>query len=238
MRTKQEPIKSGYGARTEARDAVGRRDLTGKVAIVTGGYSGLGLETTKALAGAGAIVVVPARTPEKAQKALVGIANVEQDRLVAPQHRRARPLPPYPDGVVAHLFAGHILADAVKDPDHVDVPGLALLDLVHADRAVLKFDGVLYAIDVHPGIHAVSDAVRDKILLRVVLVEVALPFPVPIGFRFAPRIGIDVAREMRPMMKFYRTALCDQHRIVKIHALYAPGRAIAMLVVHHGNVLV
>ena len=54
------------------------RDLTGKVAIVTGGYSGLGLETTKALAGAGAIVIVPARSSEKAQQALVNIANVEQ----------------------------------------------------------------------------------------------------------------------------------------------------------------
>lgn len=81
MRTEQEPIKSGYGARTEAREAIGGRDLRGKVAIVTGGYSGLGLETTKALAGAGAIVIVPARTPEKAQKALVGIANVEQAAL-------------------------------------------------------------------------------------------------------------------------------------------------------------
>ncbi|MBC7767675.1 MAG: SDR family NAD(P)-dependent oxidoreductase [Phycisphaerales bacterium] len=81
MTTAQHPLQSGYGMRTEARDALGGRDLTGKVAIVTGGYSGLGLETTKALAGAGAIVIVPARTPEKAQKALVGIANVEQAAL-------------------------------------------------------------------------------------------------------------------------------------------------------------
>ena len=81
MATEQKPINSGYGMRTDARDAIGGRDLTGKVAIVTGGYSGLGLETTKALAGAGAIVIVPARTPEKAQKALVGIANVEQAAL-------------------------------------------------------------------------------------------------------------------------------------------------------------
>jgi NAD(P)-dependent dehydrogenase (short-subunit alcohol dehydrogenase family) len=81
MPTPQAPINSGYGMRTEAREATGGRDLTGKVAIVTGGYSGLGLETTRALAEAGAIVVVPARTPEKAQKALVGIANVEQASL-------------------------------------------------------------------------------------------------------------------------------------------------------------
>jgi NAD(P)-dependent dehydrogenase (short-subunit alcohol dehydrogenase family) len=81
MTTAQAPINSGYGMRTDARDAIGGRDLTGKVAIVTGGYSGLGLETTKALAGAGAIVIVPARTPEKAQAALVNIANVEQAAL-------------------------------------------------------------------------------------------------------------------------------------------------------------
>jgi NAD(P)-dependent dehydrogenase (short-subunit alcohol dehydrogenase family) len=67
--------------RTEAREARGGRRLDGKVAIVTGGYSGLGLETTRALAEAGAIVIAPARTPDKAQRALVGIANVEQAAL-------------------------------------------------------------------------------------------------------------------------------------------------------------
>ncbi len=81
MGTPQQPIGSGYGMRTEAREALGGRNLKGKVAIVTGGYSGLGLETTRALADAGAIVIVPARTPEKAQKALAGIANVEQAAL-------------------------------------------------------------------------------------------------------------------------------------------------------------
>lgn len=81
MATEQKPIQSGYGMRTEAREALGGRRLDGKVAIVTGGYSGLGLETTRALAEAGAIVVVPARTLDKAQKALVGIANVEQAAL-------------------------------------------------------------------------------------------------------------------------------------------------------------
>lgn len=81
MATEQKPIPSGYGMRTDASDALGGRRLNGKVAIVTGGYSGIGVETTKALAGAGATVVVPARTPDKARAALAGISNVEQAAL-------------------------------------------------------------------------------------------------------------------------------------------------------------
>jgi NAD(P)-dependent dehydrogenase (short-subunit alcohol dehydrogenase family) len=81
MTTRQFPIGSGFGAQTTARQALAGRDLRGKVAIVTGGYSGLGLETTRVLAEAGATVIVPARTPDKAQQALAGIPRVEQDAL-------------------------------------------------------------------------------------------------------------------------------------------------------------
>jgi len=56
-------------------------DLTAKIAIVTGGSSGVGLATTRALAEAGATVVVPARPPAKARTALVGIARVELETL-------------------------------------------------------------------------------------------------------------------------------------------------------------
>jgi len=52
-------------------------DLTGKIVIVTGGNAGIGLETTKVLASAGAKVIVPARDLEKARKNLQGIPNVE-----------------------------------------------------------------------------------------------------------------------------------------------------------------
>ena len=44
-------------------------DLTGKVAVVTGANGGLGKESAKALAGAGAHVVMAARTQSKAQDA-------------------------------------------------------------------------------------------------------------------------------------------------------------------------
>jgi NAD(P)-dependent dehydrogenase (short-subunit alcohol dehydrogenase family) len=79
--TAQHPISSGFGMRTTAREALGGRRLDGKIAIVTGGYSGLGLETTRALAEAGATVIAPARTPEKAAAALADVAGVEHASL-------------------------------------------------------------------------------------------------------------------------------------------------------------
>jgi NADP-dependent 3-hydroxy acid dehydrogenase YdfG len=57
-RTIQTAIASGFGPRTTAQEALGGRNLIGKVAIVTGGYSGIGLETSRVLAEAGATVIV------------------------------------------------------------------------------------------------------------------------------------------------------------------------------------
>lgn len=72
----QHRIGSGFGARSTAEDVLSGVDLSGKLAIVTGGYSGIGLETTRALAAAGALVVVPARRPHEAGRALAGIGGV------------------------------------------------------------------------------------------------------------------------------------------------------------------
>ncbi len=79
--TKQVFIHSGFDAQTTAKEVLADCDLTGKIAIVTGGYSGIGLETTRALANAGATVIVPARSPEKSCKALEGIPNVELEKI-------------------------------------------------------------------------------------------------------------------------------------------------------------
>jgi NAD(P)-dependent dehydrogenase (short-subunit alcohol dehydrogenase family) len=77
--TPQHPIGSGFGARSTAAEVVAGIDLAGKTAIVTGGYSGLGLEVTRALVGAGASVIVPARRPEQARTVLAdaGLGGVE-----------------------------------------------------------------------------------------------------------------------------------------------------------------
>lgn len=69
----QHPIDTGMGARPEPDEILSGIDLSGKTALVTGGYSGIGLETTRALVKAGAHVHVPARRPDEAKKALDGI---------------------------------------------------------------------------------------------------------------------------------------------------------------------
>ncbi|GGV64486.1 oxidoreductase [Streptomyces griseoloalbus] len=79
--TAQHRIGSGFGARSTADDVLHGIDLTGRVALVTGGYSGLGLETTRALVKAGAQVVVPARRPDSAREALDGLLRVEVSGL-------------------------------------------------------------------------------------------------------------------------------------------------------------
>lgn len=80
--TPQRRIGSGFGATSTADDVLRGVDLTGKLAVVTGGYSGLGLETTRALAGAGAHVVVPARRPDAARESVADLGGaVEVDEL-------------------------------------------------------------------------------------------------------------------------------------------------------------
>ncbi|MDP2688389.1 MAG: SDR family NAD(P)-dependent oxidoreductase [Aequorivita sp.] len=77
----QQPLISGFSATATASEVLKGIDLTGKVAIVTGGNTGIGLETTKVLAAAGANVIVPARDIEKARKNLEGIENVSLEKM-------------------------------------------------------------------------------------------------------------------------------------------------------------
>ena len=73
MATSQKPIGSSFGAASTAGDVIKGIDPSGKIAIVTGGYSGIGVETARALRSAGARVIVPARDHDKAVHALQGL---------------------------------------------------------------------------------------------------------------------------------------------------------------------
>lgn len=77
----QQPLGSGFDATTTADEVLAGVDLAGRLAVVTGGYSGIGIEATRALAKAGAHVVVPARRPDVAREQLSDIEGTEVDEL-------------------------------------------------------------------------------------------------------------------------------------------------------------
>ncbi|CAA0110486.1 Aklaviketone reductase DauE [Mycolicibacterium vanbaalenii] len=81
MTNKQHPIGSGFTAASTAEEVVNGIDLSGRNVVVTAGHVGLGLETTRALANAGANVVVASRNPATAAEAVDGIKGAEVDQL-------------------------------------------------------------------------------------------------------------------------------------------------------------
>lgn len=88
MTTAQAPIPSGFSRASTTVDIIRGVDLVGKVAVVTGGYSGLGLETARTLASAGARVIVPARDVDRAREAIAkagGTLEVQAMDLTDPR---------------------------------------------------------------------------------------------------------------------------------------------------------
>ena len=73
----QTPTKSGFHSKTNADEITNGIDLNEKIAIVTGGYSGIGLETTRELVATGAKVIIPAKRTEVAVQNLEGIVSKE-----------------------------------------------------------------------------------------------------------------------------------------------------------------
>jgi NAD(P)-dependent dehydrogenase (short-subunit alcohol dehydrogenase family) len=118
----QKPIGSGFSATSTAADVIGAIDLQGKTAIVTGGYTGIGLATVTTLAAAGAKVWVPARDMDKAIKNLDGIANV----AVAPMNLM--------DPATIDSFAGTFLSTGNALDILVNNAGIMWVPLRRDDR--------------------------------------------------------------------------------------------------------
>jgi NAD(P)-dependent dehydrogenase (short-subunit alcohol dehydrogenase family) len=75
-----------FGATSTAAEVIAGVDLTGRRAIVTGGSSGLGIETARALAGAGAAVTLAVRDIAAGQQVAEDLATTTGNKqvLVAP----------------------------------------------------------------------------------------------------------------------------------------------------------
>ncbi|WP_166875305.1 SDR family NAD(P)-dependent oxidoreductase [Salinibacterium sp. ZJ450] len=181
MITPQRPLPSGFGPDTTALEALGGRDLTGTVGIVTGGHSGLGLIVTRVLAEAGAEIVVPARDPERAAEALADIPRAE-----------ARPLDLVePDSI--DRFAEAILATG--RPLHLLINNAAVLG--HPEQRDHRGFDYTFAVN-HLGHHQLTARLWPALIrargARVVTVSSR-------GHRFANVDLDDLHFERRPLDK-------------------------------------
>lgn len=68
-------IVSPFGAFTPAREVAAGHDLRGTTALITGAATGIGLETARALADAGAEVVILARKPDLVAQAIEDLSR-------------------------------------------------------------------------------------------------------------------------------------------------------------------
>ena len=75
-------IHTGFGAESTIWDVVEGIDLTGRRAIVTGGSSGIGVETARALAAAGADVTLAVRDPGAGERSAAEITETTGNAAV------------------------------------------------------------------------------------------------------------------------------------------------------------
>ncbi len=85
-----ERITSQFDATSTAEEVVVDRDLTGQRFLVTGGYSGIGLETSRALANAGAAVIVAGRDLHRAGEVATELRGLGPGRSEALEVNLAR----------------------------------------------------------------------------------------------------------------------------------------------------
>ncbi len=75
-------LTTPFGFHSTASDVIKGIDLTGKHAIVTGGASGIGIETARALAQAGAAITLAVRRPELAEPVAADLRHSTGNRKI------------------------------------------------------------------------------------------------------------------------------------------------------------
>jgi NAD(P)-dependent dehydrogenase (short-subunit alcohol dehydrogenase family) len=126
------PFTTPFSATSTAADVVQGVDLVGKRAIVTGGASGIGIETARALASAGASVTLAARRVEAAQS----VAAVAKPASAASPRTRSTTATPSASGTFRSTSSTRSVAVLL-------VGGAALVDYRRALHAAFDRDALL-----------------------------------------------------------------------------------------------
>ncbi|MDR0481211.1 MAG: SDR family NAD(P)-dependent oxidoreductase, partial [Gallionellaceae bacterium] len=122
-------LATPFGFHSTAAEVISGIDLTGKQIIVTGGASGIGIETARALAQAGATVTLAVRRPDAAE-------------LVAANLRRLTGNPNIRVGKLdlADLSSVHDFAAAWRDPLHILVNNAGIMAVPEREKTAQGFE--------------------------------------------------------------------------------------------------
>ncbi|MEJ1938893.1 SDR family NAD(P)-dependent oxidoreductase, partial [Nostoc sp. NIES-2111] len=104
-------------------------DLSGKRAIVTGGAAGIGLETSRALAAAGAEVVLAVRRPDAAEAVALQMRNDTRNNRIA-----VRPLD------LSDLRSVAAFAEAWRGPLHMLVNNAGIMAVPELQKTPQGFE--------------------------------------------------------------------------------------------------
>ena len=121
----RERINTPFGFASTAADVIREVDLAGKRVIVTGGASGIGIETARALAGAGAEVTLAVRRVDAGEKVAAEIRAATGNQQV-----QVRPLDLADQGSVRRFAADW------QGPLHILVNNAGIMALPELQRTV------------------------------------------------------------------------------------------------------
>ncbi|MCC5576693.1 SDR family NAD(P)-dependent oxidoreductase [Microtetraspora sp. AC03309] len=147
-----------FGAGSTAMEVIAGHDLSGKEAIVTGGTSGLGYETARALASAGARVVIAARDEAKGTQAAQAISNQTGNEKVVYRRLDLGSLESVTTWASRHAATGKPLHVLVLNAGLMAVPMLRTVDGFESQFGVNYLGHFAFTVGLLPALRAARSA--------------------------------------------------------------------------------
>lgn len=119
----RESVRTPFGFSSTAREIIAGVRLDGKIAVVTGGASGIGLETSRALAMAGASVSLAVRRPDDAKSVAETLRDSTRNPAISVAHLD-----------IADLGSVRRFIDDWKGPLHILVNNAGIMALPTLER--------------------------------------------------------------------------------------------------------